>query len=173
MYKYWLLFSHSVMSNSASPWTAASQASLSFPISWSLLKLMSIELVMPSNYLILCHPLQSFLPPVFPSIRVFSNELALCIKWSQCLELQHQRFQLISMLNTNIECLQICQLIYKLIFITILQMYCLLNKYLLSTIYVLCWTHSSKWERHGICYYGGSRLIVSVVPWWLIEVKQI
>ena len=48
--------------------------------SWSLLKLMSIELVMPSNHLILCHPLL-FLPSVFPSIRVFSNESALCIRW--------------------------------------------------------------------------------------------
>ena len=58
------------------PWTAACQASLSFTISWSLLKLMSIESVMPSNHLILCHPL--LLPPtIFPSIRVFSNESAL------------------------------------------------------------------------------------------------
>ena len=54
------------------PWTAACQASLSFTTSWSLLKLMSIESVMPSNHLILCHPL--LLPPsIFPSIRVFSN----------------------------------------------------------------------------------------------------
>ena len=63
----------------ATPWTAARQAPLSFTISWSLLKLMSIELVMPSNHLILCHPL--LLPSVFPSIRVFSSELALCIRW--------------------------------------------------------------------------------------------
>ena len=63
-----LLFSHSVMPNSATPWTAACQASLSFTISWSLLKLMSIELVMPSNHLILCHPL-IFLPLIFPRIR--------------------------------------------------------------------------------------------------------
>ena len=53
---------------------------LSFTISQSLLKLMSMELVMPSNHLILCHPLL-FLPSIFPSIRVFSNVLALCIKW--------------------------------------------------------------------------------------------
>ena len=58
------------------PWTAAHQASLSFTISWSLLKLMSIESVMPSNHLILCHPLL-LLPSIFPSIRVFSNESAL------------------------------------------------------------------------------------------------
>ena len=64
----------------ATPWTAACQASLSLTISWSLLKLMSIESVMPSNHLILCHPLL-FLPSVFPSIRVFSNESAFSIKW--------------------------------------------------------------------------------------------
>ena len=62
------------------PWTVACQASLSFTISQSLLKLMSIESVMPSNHLILCCPLL-FLPSVFPSMRVFSNELAVCIRW--------------------------------------------------------------------------------------------
>ena len=61
------------------PWTAAPQASLSITNSWSLLKLMSIESVMPSNHLILCHPL--LLPSIFPSIRGFSNESALCIRW--------------------------------------------------------------------------------------------
>ena len=61
------------------PWTAEHQASLSITNSWSLLKLMPIELVMPSNYLILCCPL--LLPPsIFPSIVVFSNESALCIR---------------------------------------------------------------------------------------------
>ena len=64
----------------ATPWTAACQASLSITNSWSLLKLMSIESVMPSNHLILCCPLL-FLPSVFPSIRIFSNESALCIRW--------------------------------------------------------------------------------------------
>ena len=62
------------------PWTAALQASLSFTISWGLLKLMSIESVILSNHLILCRPLL-LLPSVFPRIRVFSNELALCIRW--------------------------------------------------------------------------------------------
>ena len=62
------------------PWTATRQASLSITNSWSLLKLMSIESVMPSNHLILCRPL--FLPPsIFPSIRVFSNESVLCLRW--------------------------------------------------------------------------------------------
>ena len=64
----------------ATPWTAAHQASLSITNSRSLLKLMSIESVMPSNHLVLCHPLL-FLPSVFPSIRVFSNESVLCIRW--------------------------------------------------------------------------------------------
>ena len=62
------------------PWTAAHQASLSFTISQSLLKLVSIESVMPSSHLILCHPLLR-LPPIPPSIRVFSNESALHIRW--------------------------------------------------------------------------------------------
>ena len=73
-------FSHSVMSNSVSQWTAACQASLSITNSQSLLKLMSIESVMPSNYLILYWPLL-LLPSMFLSIRVFSNESALYIRW--------------------------------------------------------------------------------------------
>ena len=64
----------------ATPWTAARQASLSITNSWSLLKLTCIALVMPSNHLILCHPL--LLPPsIFPSFRVYSNESVLCIRW--------------------------------------------------------------------------------------------
>ena len=64
----------------ATPWTAAFQASLSITNSWSLLKLMSIESVIPSNHLVLCCPL--LLPPsIFPSIRVFSNESVLLIRW--------------------------------------------------------------------------------------------
>ena len=64
----------------ATPWTAACQASLSFTIYRSLLKLKSIDSVMPSNHLILCHPLL-LLPSILPSIRAFSNESALCIRW--------------------------------------------------------------------------------------------
>ena len=74
------LFSRSVMSESATPWTVACQASLSFTISKSLLKLISIELVMPSKHLVLCHPLL-LLSSIFSSIRVFSNESALLIMW--------------------------------------------------------------------------------------------
>ena len=66
----------------ATPWTAAREASLSITNSWSLLKLMSIESVMPSNHLILCCPLL-LLPSIFPSIRVFSNESVLCIRWAK------------------------------------------------------------------------------------------
>ena len=72
-------FSCSIVSDSATPWTTACQASLSITNSWSLPKHMSIELVMPSNHLILCRPLLR-LPSIFPSIRVFSNEPALCMR---------------------------------------------------------------------------------------------
>ena len=74
------LLSHA--SRFVNPWTAARQSSLSFTISQSMLKLMSIELVMPSNHFTLCHPL-FLLPPNFPSIRVLSNESALHIRWPE------------------------------------------------------------------------------------------
>ena len=73
-------FSYSVESDSVTPWTTAPQASLSITNSWRLLKLMSITWVMPSNHLILCHPLL-LLPSIFPSIRAFSNESVLRIRW--------------------------------------------------------------------------------------------
>ena len=76
----YIQFCHSVMSDSATPWTAERQASLSITSSPSLPKCMSIESVMPYNHLILCRPLL-LLPPSPPSIRVFSNESALHIKW--------------------------------------------------------------------------------------------
>ena len=87
-------FSRSVVSDSVTPWTAASQVTLCITNSRSLLKLMSIEWVMPSNHLILYRPL--LLPPsIFPSIRVFSKESVLRITWPKVLEfqLQHQSFQ--------------------------------------------------------------------------------
>ena len=62
------------------PWTAAQQASLSFTVSWSLPKIMPIESMVPSNHLILCHPL-FLLPSTFPDFRVFSNESAHHIRW--------------------------------------------------------------------------------------------
>ena len=74
-----LLFSHYVVADSATPWTAACQVSLSFTMSRSLLKLMSTELVVPSNHLILCHPLL-FLPSVLPRIRVSSTESSLHVR---------------------------------------------------------------------------------------------
>ena len=81
----WILQFSSVQSISrvrlfATPWIAAHQASLSITNSWSPLKLMSIELAMPSSHLILCHPLL-LLPPIPPSIRVSSNESTLCMRW--------------------------------------------------------------------------------------------
>ena len=72
------LLSHVVLFET--PWTAACKAFLSFTISQSLLKLISIESIMPSNHLIFCHPLL-LLPSIFPSIRLFSNVSALCIRW--------------------------------------------------------------------------------------------
>ena len=75
-------------------WTAAHQASLSMANSRSLFQLMSIESVIPSNHLILCRPLL-ILPSIFPNVRVFSNESALCIRWLKywSFQLQHQSFQ--------------------------------------------------------------------------------
>ena len=82
---FWTFLFSSVQSLScvqlfATPWAAARQASLSITNSRSLPKVMSIESVMPSNHLILCRPLL-FLPPILPSIRVFSNESTLCMRW--------------------------------------------------------------------------------------------
>ena len=83
---FWFWFSHLLLLSLSpvqffvTPWTAACQASLFFTIAWSLLKLMSIESVMPSNHLILCHPLL-LLPSIFPSIMVFSNESVHHNRW--------------------------------------------------------------------------------------------
>ena len=79
------------------PWTAACQVSLSITNSRSLLNLMSIESVMPSSYLILCHPLVLW-PSIFSSIRVFSNELVLCIRWLKYLSFNISPFSEISVL---------------------------------------------------------------------------
>ena len=84
--QYWLISSVQLVSCVllfATPWTVACQASLSIINSWNLLKLMSIESVMPPNHFILCHPLL-LLPLIFPRIRVFSNESTLHIKWPKC-----------------------------------------------------------------------------------------
>ena len=81
-YMYNVFHSLSPVQLFAVPWTEACQAFLSITNSWSLLKLMPIESVMPSNHLILCHPLL-LLPSIFPSIRVFVNESAVHIRWPQ------------------------------------------------------------------------------------------
>ena len=78
--RYFTLFSCSVLSDSENPWTAAPQASLFFTILQRLFKLMCIESLMPSNHYILCHPLL-LLPSIIPSIKVFSNESVLHIRW--------------------------------------------------------------------------------------------
>ena len=75
-----VLFNHSDVCNSLTPWTTAHKASLSITISWNLLKLMSIESVMPANHPILCCPLL-LLPSIFPRIRIFSSESSHCIRW--------------------------------------------------------------------------------------------
>ena len=75
-------FIHCHLQLFATPWTAARQASLSITNSWSLLKLMSIESVVPSSHLIFCHPLL-LLPSIFPSIRIFSNKSVVCIRWPE------------------------------------------------------------------------------------------
>ena len=74
------VLSHSHVHLFATPWTTAHQASLSFSISQNLFRLMPFESMMPSNHLILCYPLL-LLPSIFPSIRVFSNQSVLCIRW--------------------------------------------------------------------------------------------
>ena len=79
---YLLLYSHRVVSDSLTPWTAARQASLSFTISQSLLRFMPTEWVMPSNHLILCRPLL-LLPSIFPSSRLFFNESVLQTRWPE------------------------------------------------------------------------------------------
>ena len=94
MYELSVQFSHSVVSDFVTPWAAACQASLSITNSWSLLRLMSIDLVMPSNHLILCRPF--LLPSVFPSIRVFSSEST--------------NFQTLSILSTD---LNVVSILYK------------------------------------------------------------
>ena len=80
-YKHCSVQSLSRVQLSVTPWTAACQASLSITNSWSLLKLKSTESVIPSNHLILWRPLLLLLPSIFPSIRVFSKESVLCIRW--------------------------------------------------------------------------------------------
>ena len=80
MHKSSVQFSCSLVSDSVNPWTAVRQASLSITNSWSLLKLMSIKSVMPSNHLVLCHRLL-ILPSIFLSIRIFSSESVLRIRW--------------------------------------------------------------------------------------------
>ena len=121
----------------ATPQTAARQASLSITNTWRLPKLMSIESVMPSNHLILCHPLL-LLPSIFPSIRVFSNESVLHIRWPQywsfsfnispskehpgLISFRRDWLDLLAVINNNLYCiniLNICPELYNFNWITI------------------------------------------------------
>ena len=106
------------------PWTAARQTSLSLPISWSLLKFTSFELVILSNHLILCHPLL-LLPSIFPSIRVFSNDLTVHIRW------QPQRTNINSQIET-----QLCVTIRYIFFLLCCKIccYCLVGKWCMTLL---------------------------------------
>ena len=113
-------FSRSVASDSATPRTATHQVSLSITNSWSLLKLMSIELVMPSNCLIFCHPLL-LLPSIFPSIRVFSSESVFRIRcpkdwsFSFCISPSNEYSGLISF---RIDCFDLLEGLSRVFFST-------------------------------------------------------
>ena len=96
-------FSRSVVSDFATPWIAARQASLSITTSWSSLKLMFIESVMPSSHLILCRPLL-LLPPIPPNIRVFPNESTFRMKWPKYIIPSKEHPRLISFSNGLIGC---------------------------------------------------------------------
>ena len=86
------------------PWAAARQASLSITNSRSSPKLMSVKLVMPPNHLILCRPLR-LLPPIPPSIKVFSNELVLCIRWPECWSFSLNHFnEYLGLISFRIDC---------------------------------------------------------------------
>ena len=103
----------------ATPWTAARQGSLSLTVSWSLFRLLSVESMMPSNHHILCRPLL-LLPSIFPSIKVFSNELVLCTKWpkywsfSSSISPSNEYSRLISLI-----CMCVCIYIYVCVYIYI------------------------------------------------------
>ena len=145
----------------ATQWTAVHQASLSFTVLQSLLKLMSIELVMPSNYLILHRPLL-LLPSLLPSIRVFSNELALCIRWpkdwhfsisispsneySGLISFRTDWFDLFAVQGTFESLLQHCSLKASILQCSVFLMIQLSHLYMTTgkTILLTTWTFVSK-----------------------------
>ena len=126
------------------PWTGALQASLSLTITWSLPKFMSIALVMPSSQFILCYPLL-LLPSIFPSIRVFSNELAVCIRWP--------KYWSFSISPSN-ECSWLIS--FKIDWFDLLAVQGTLKSHLQH--------HSSKASILWFCFLYGPGTIVSVSP---------
>ena len=142
----------------ATPWTAARQAS-SQTISWSLLRLMSIESVMPSNHLILCHPLL-LLPSIFPSIRVFSNESVLCIRcpmywsfsfsicpsneYSGLISFRIDRFDLLAVQGTLKSLLQYHSSKASILWHSAFFMVQLLHPYMTTSIAMTRWAFVSK-----------------------------
>ena len=126
------------------PWTGALQASLSLTITWSLPKFMSIALVMPSSQFILCYPLL-LLPSIFPSIRVFSNELAVCIRWP--------KYWSFSISPSN-ECSWLIS--FKIDWFDLLAVQGTLKSHLQH--------HSSKASILWLCFLYGPGTIVSVSP---------
>ena len=143
-----MLFSHSVVPDSATPWTAAHQASLSFTNSQSLLKLMSFESVMFSNILIPCH-LLPLLPSVFPNIRVFSSESALCIRWPKYCSFSYS----ISPSNEYIELISL-----RIDWLDLLSVQ--------GTLKDLLQHHSSKASifQHSVFFYGPT--LTSIQNYW-------
>ena len=131
-------------------WTTARQASLSITNSQSLLKLMPFELVMPSSHLILCHP--HLLPPsIFPSIRVFSNESALCIRW-QVLEFQlkHQSFQHPGLISFRMDWLDLLAVQGTLQESSLTPQFKSINSSVLSFLYSPIFTSThDHWENHS------------------------
>ena len=184
------------------PWTAALQASLSFTNSKSLLKLVSIESVMPSNHLILCHPLLP-LPSIFLSVRVFSNESALCIRWpkywsfsfsispsneySELISFRIDWFDLLSVSGTLKSLLQHYDLKASILWCSAFFMVQLSHLYMTTgkTIALTLWTFVSK--VMSLFFNMLSRFVIAFLPrskcllisWWrspsmvILEPKKI
>ena len=144
----------------ATPWTAAHQASPSFTSSWSWLKLMSTESVMPSNRLILCRPLP-LLPSVFPSIKVFSNEVALCIGWPKYWSVSISLFDEYSWL------ISFSWLVVCLPFNCSTTIQNILAKGFVSSKLVFCADRDANYPRGVICSWPAaySHPLLLALPW--------
>ena len=187
----WAQFSCSVMSNCS--WTAVHQASLSITNSWSVLKFMSIELVMPSNHLILCH-LLLLLPSIFPSIRVFFRESVLRIRWpkywsfnfiispsneySGLISFRIDWFDLLAVQGTLKSLLQHCSSKASILRLSALFMVQLSHPYMTigKSIALTRWTFVGKQTEYKtkriqvrlLCRFYQSIRLVTGLPWRLI-----